>query len=83
MELRYFRDVDRREVDFVITEDMQPIAFIECKWNDAPIGNGLKYLKARFPECESFQISAVGRKDYISSDTIRVCPAVTYLKKLI
>ena len=83
MELRYFRDVDRREVDFVITEDMQPIAFIECKWNDAPIGNGLKYLKARFPQCDSYQISAVGRKDYISSDTIRVCPAMTYLENLI
>lgn len=83
MELRYFRDVDKREVDFVITEDMRPTTFIECKWNDAPIGNGLKYLKTRFPECDSYQISAIGRKDYVSADNIRVCPAVVYLANLI
>lgn len=82
VELRYFRDVDRREVDFVIMEDMQPVVFLECKWNDAPIGNGLKYLKARFPDCQAVQISAVGKKDYVSSQNIRVCPALTYLKSL-
>jgi len=31
IELRYFRDIDKREVNFVITEDSKPIYFIECK----------------------------------------------------
>ncbi|MBN2342239.1 MAG: DUF4143 domain-containing protein [Deltaproteobacteria bacterium] len=38
VELRYFRDIDRREVDFVITEDRKPTIFIEVKWNDKDIG---------------------------------------------
>jgi len=83
LELRYFRDIDGREVDFVIVEDRRPRAFIECKWSDADISRGLKYLKARFSDCEACQVSAVGKKDYISADGIRVMPATDYLKRLI
>jgi predicted AAA+ superfamily ATPase len=83
LELRYFRDIDGREVDFVIVEDRRPRTLIECKWNDAEISRGLKYLKARFKECTAFQISAVGQKDYISADGVRVMPAMAYLKTLI
>jgi uncharacterized protein len=31
MELRYFRDIDRREVDSVIMDKNKPVHFIECK----------------------------------------------------
>lgn len=83
VELRYFRDTQKREVDFVITEDRKPIQFIECKLADDEINPGLKYLKARFPNVESFQISLQGKKDYLSKDDIRVCPATEFLKELI
>lgn len=83
MELRYFRDVDGREVDFVVMEDFKPVVLVECKWNDAQITKGLKYLKARFPQCEAYQISAIGKKDYISKDDIRVCPAVDFLGRFV
>ena len=67
----------------MIVEDRRPRAFIECKWNDTDISKGLKYLKTRFSGCAAFQISAVGKKDYISADGIRVMPAIAYLKTLI
>ena len=35
VELTYFRDVDGREVDFVVTEKGNPLRLIECKWGDA------------------------------------------------
>jgi predicted AAA+ superfamily ATPase len=82
LELRYFRDVDAREVDFVLCERRKPLSFIECKWGDAEIDRGLRYLKARFPECEAWQISATGRKDYVSPEGIRVCPALVFLRPL-
>lgn len=81
--LSYFRDVDHREVDFVITAGKKPIQFIECKWNDAPISPALKYLKTRFPDCEAWQISAIGSKDYLGDLDIRVCPAREFLINLI
>jgi hypothetical protein len=83
LELRYFRDVDGREVDFVVLENREPLFAVECKWDDAAIGKGLYYFKARFPNCRSFQISATGSKDYLSPEGIRVLPALKFLSGLI
>jgi len=82
-ELRYFRDIDGREVDFVLTERGEPIGFVECKAADAPVSDGLKYLAARFPRVPAWQISAAGTKDYLSPDGIRVSPAKVLLSQLV
>ena len=82
LELRYFRDIDGREVDFVVTENHKPILFIEAKWADDDIVRGLKYLKERFPNVDSWQISAVGTKDFVSREGIRVAPALELLRTL-
>ena len=58
VELRYFRDVDGREVDFVVVEGRRPTHLVECKWADAPIDRGVRYLKLRFPGAEAWQLSA-------------------------
>lgn len=83
LELRYFRDVDGREVDFLIVDRKKPILAVECKWNDAEVAKGLKYLKARFPDCEAWQITATGQKDFLSGQGIRVAPASKFLGRLI
>ena len=83
LELRYFRDVDAREVDFVVAERRKPLWLIECKWADAEIDRSLRYLKARHPDTEAWQISATGQKDYVSQEGIRVCPALTFLQGLV
>jgi len=83
IDLHYFRDIDGREVDFVVTRNKKPFLFIECKWNDTEISPSLLYLKKRFPECEAWQISATGKKDFISDLQIRVCPAFIFLANLI
>jgi hypothetical protein len=82
-ELRYFRDIDGREVDFVLTEKSEPIGFVECKSGDAPVSDGLKYLAARFPHVPAWQISAAGTKDFLSAEGIRVCPARVLLRQLV
>ena len=41
------------------------------------------YLKNRFPDVESWQIHATGKKDYRTLEGIRVAPAVVFLKGLI
>lgn len=83
LDLRYFRDVDRREVDFVVTEQNRPIKLVECKWSDADVDGSLRYLRTKFPSVEAWQISATGRKDYQTPDGIRVAPAIELLKKLV
>lgn len=83
LELRYFRDVTGREVDFVVTEARVPKLMVECKWSDAPVEKGLRYLKQRFPDCEAYQVSATGRKDFENPEGIRVCHALELLRTLI
>jgi hypothetical protein len=82
-ELRYFRDKDGREVDFVVVERKTPALLVECKWGDAEIDRSLKYFKAKFPKAEAWQISATGRKDYVSGEGIRVAPALSLLSRFV
>ena len=83
VELRYFRDTDSREVDFVIVDGRLPLRCVECKWADAPVDKGLRYFKARFPDCDAWQVSATGVKDYVNADGIRVASALTLLGSLV
>ncbi|MBU2573874.1 MAG: ATP-binding protein [Elusimicrobia bacterium] len=82
LELRYFRDVQGREVDFVIVENRRPVRFIECKWGDEEVQPALRYARERFPEADFWQISAAGTRDYHTAGGIRVCPALTLLSQL-
>jgi uncharacterized protein len=83
LELRYFRDIDGREVDFVIMDGRRPVQFIECKWGDDEPGKGLCYLKQRFTQVDAWQISATGKKDVVTRDGIRMAPATVLLRSLV
>ena len=75
VELRYFRDQEQREVDFVVTEDNKPILFIECKYDSYQVSNHLKYLKNKFPQVPAFQLTYNSKKDFVTPDKIRVSDA--------
>ncbi len=79
MELRYFRDVDMREVDFVILKDGDPIHFIECKVSGKDVNPALRYLKQRFPKVKGSQIFLEKGRDLITKDGIRLCSAHDFL----
>jgi hypothetical protein len=81
-ELRYFRDIQLREVDFVVTENGKPVLFVECKTSDRDVSPALRYLKERFPHTDAWQVSATGTRDYVSREGIRVAPALTFLTTL-
>ncbi|MGQ0656220.1 MAG: DUF4143 domain-containing protein [Betaproteobacteria bacterium] len=81
-ELRYFRDIEGREVDFVVAENGRPVLLVECKSSDRDVSPSLRYLKQRFPAAPAWQISAAGRRDYVSREGIRVAPAFALLETL-
>ncbi len=83
MELRYFRDIEGREVDFVVTQDGEPTLLVECKASTRDPSPELRYLKARFPRAEAWQISAKGREDRVTKDGIRMAPALALLAQLV
>ena len=83
LELRYFRDKDDREVDFVVVEGRKPILMVEAVLGDAEVGKGLRALAERFPGCPAWQVHAEGRKDHVTKEHIRVAPAVALLGTLV
>lgn len=72
MNLCYFRDTDKREVDFIITKDNQPVKAIECKLKFREISPHLKYFKMKYPEVECVQVHLEFKKEFISKEDIHV-----------
>jgi predicted AAA+ superfamily ATPase len=55
MELRYLRDTDKREVDFVVIQSGKPLFAIEAKLNDSHLSSNVRYFAARTPIPKFFQ----------------------------
>lgn len=82
LELRYFKDNEQREVDFVVTEDQKPIVFIECKLSETNISPHLKYLKNKFPLVPTYQLTYNTKKDFKTAESIRVVDAYKGLHEI-
>lgn len=82
-ELRYFRDIESREVDFVITRNNKIEVAIECKYDSTKISSHLKYLKSKFPNILAIQLSQEDDINYVSKDGIKIISAYKYLSELI
>ncbi len=83
MDLVYFKDNDKREVDFIITKNKKPIQAIECKWQYKDISPSLKYLNSKFPDMESIQVHFKIKKEYESKEGIKCLSWHTLLGSLI
>ncbi len=71
MELRFLRDVDKREIDFVVLKDKKPLFAVECKTGDKQVSPHLLYFAKRTTIPKFYQVHN-GTKSYAVSDQIRV-----------
>lgn len=83
IELRFYKDREGREVDFVVVEDSVPVLFIECKYNDTSVSPHLRYLKNKFPNVPAYQLTMNSKKDFESPEGIRVVDAYKVLDSLV
>lgn len=82
-ELRYFRDVDKREVDFVLVQKRKPIMFVEAKVSDRKVSPSLQYLRRAYPQVPAHQVLLDGDLDLKTNDDIRICNASALLQNLV
>jgi uncharacterized protein len=82
MELRYFRDRDQREVDFVLLKNQLPILFCEVKLADFAISKNLYYLKQKFPAVRSVQVVLDDIPTQMNVDGIELISALSFLREL-
>jgi predicted AAA+ superfamily ATPase len=81
MELRYLRDKDSREIDFVVLKDKKPIFAVECKTGEKHLSKHISYFKERTTIPEFYQVHQ-GKRDFGNPKTGRVLPLTTFCKEL-
>jgi hypothetical protein len=56
MDLRYLRDVDGKEVDFLVLEGRKPLFAVECKSGERQLSKALAFFKARYRIPRLYQV---------------------------
>ena len=80
MELRFIRDTDRREVDFVVIRDRRPLFAVECKAGERSLNPAIGYFRERTPIGEFYQVH-LGQSDRLSKG-VRVMPFRAFCKEI-
>jgi uncharacterized protein len=80
MELRYVRDTDRREVDFVVLRNRKPLFAVECKSGEKAIGPAVRYFAERTPIPRFYQVHRGTR--HFSTGVVTVLPFVQLCQEL-
>ncbi|MBI3295702.1 MAG: ATP-binding protein [Deltaproteobacteria bacterium] len=81
MELRYLRDTDGREVDFVVLKDKKPLFAVECKSGERSLSPHVNYFAARTAIPAFFQVH-LGEREYGEERAGRVTPFLTFFAEL-
>ena len=85
-ELRYLRDKQKREVDFLVVRDRKPWFLVEVKLTDTSLSPSLAYFQAQTKAPHAFQV--VMNLPYEPADCFKVrqpvvVPAKTFLGQLL
>jgi len=82
MELRYLRDVERREIDFVVLKNKRPLFAVECKTGEKSPSQVMHYFRERLQIPRYYQVH-LGSADFGNEHTsVRVLPFITFCKEL-
>jgi uncharacterized protein len=80
MELRFLRDTDAREVDFVVLRDRKPVFAVEARSGEGTISPAIRYFRERTKIERWFQVH-LGTKDVLV-DGVRLLPFARLCEEL-
>jgi hypothetical protein len=80
MELRFLRDIDRREVDFVVLKEGTPLFVVECTTGEKTVNPSLYYFQERISIPRLFQVHQ-GKKVF-EKNGVRVLPFRNFCKEI-
>ena len=82
MELRFIRDAQKREIDFVVLRNKKPLFAVECKSGEQALSRNVAYFAARSHIPLFYQVH-MGKRDYeVAEHRARVLPLTTFAKIL-
>ena len=81
--LHYLRTKDKKEVDFLLSDDNEPIEMIEVKLSERAVSKSLKFFKERYSYIKAIQIVQNLKNDvYDREKDIHIVNAADYLAQL-
>jgi hypothetical protein len=80
MELRFLRDTDKREVDFVVLKDRKPLFAVECKSGERSVSPAIRYFAERTAIPRFFQVH-LGARHY-ETGPVTVMPFPAFCREL-
>ena len=82
MELRFLRDTDKREIDFIVLRDNRPLFAVECKTGERSVNAAAYYFRERTSIPKFYQVH-LGSKDYGNAESsVRVLPYHIFCKEM-
>jgi len=82
MELRFLRDIDKREIDFVVLKNGKPQFAVEAKSGEKELAKSISYFRERTTIPAFYQVH-LGTKDYGNPKNGRALPFTTFCKEII
>lgn len=82
MELRFLRDTDKREIDFVVLQEGQPAFAVECKSGDQSATAAAGYFRERTAIPLFYQVHLQDRDFGSEKAGVRVLPFARFCKEL-
>jgi len=79
MELRFVRDTDKREIDFVVLKENKPLFAVECKTGEKSVSPHLFYFKDRTSIPHFYQVH-LGQRHVQVDDQISIMPFADFCK---
>ncbi|MEE9270604.1 MAG: ATP-binding protein [Candidatus Krumholzibacteria bacterium] len=82
MELRFIRDTDKREVDFVVLRDGRPEFAVECKSGERSAAPACTYFRERTNIPRFYQVHLGGKDFGNATANTRVLPFATFCQEV-
>lgn len=80
-ELRFLRDTDKREVDFVVLKDKKPLFAVECKHGEGAVSPHIFYFRERTAIPRFYQVH-MGQAHRQVDDRVSILPFADFCKQL-
>ena len=83
MELRYLRDTDKREVDFIVLKNKKPLFAVKCKLNEISLSPHLTYFQQRLDIPRCFQVHLSNKDFGNDKNKGRSLPFITFCREIL
>ena len=79
MELRFLRDTNKREIDFVVLKNKKPCFAVECKTGEGQISRHIHYFKKKTAIPFFYQVH-LGKKHIEADQQVMIVPFERFCK---